>query len=90
MINQALSLLCDGSHCLKARNYTPDVLRYLKVTARLGRASGLALLAAGCLSLQVKQCHRSWPGNEPAMIKEWSPKLLARAPQAATNLNLSG
>lgn len=44
MINQSLSLLCDGSHGLKTCNYIPGVLGHLKVIARLGRASGLALL----------------------------------------------
>lgn len=51
MINQPLSLLCDESHCLKARNYIMGILKYLKVTANLGRPSGLVLLGCQAMTL---------------------------------------
>lgn len=61
MINQPLSLLCDESHCLKARNYIMGILKYLKVTANLGRPSGLVLL--GWLPLP--------PGQAMTLLLDW-------------------
>lgn len=87
MINQALSLCCAGSRCVKAGNYIPGVLT--RVPAG-GSQAGQSCRSGP--SGRAASSSRS-SGNEPAsgqeVGQEASPKLLARAPQAATELTLS-